>query len=338
MTSYCLPPRTLRTIDSRKTTSAWGLEEISWRISGSRLWNGGEEANDQQSAINTRPLTHASIPIENMQKYRQGTANPRNYTWALPQPQKAETHEQKQKRECVKANLCAEMVPYQHIARKQDPKYTTGQRSDTAKFKVNSYKIQLYDDKNTYENPQDGHTFSFFNPYDLLGLFMHFLGPSPANVQKDNYFLPLTAVYGRWCSMIAGNKAKGYAEDCEVDVIGVSQLPAVFQCTWQDMGSEPHPFFLGSSLSGYAKDDKLWEKEVKLARYKVLMKCPGMKTKFAENGYSFDLSPNIQAADEQDGQQTKGEKGNGTNAPKAQRVSRTLFGNCGETYPFAALM
>lgn len=34
-------------------------------------------------------------------------------------------------------------------------------------------------------------------PYDLLGLFLSLLGPAPDGANKNNFYLPLTAVYAR---------------------------------------------------------------------------------------------------------------------------------------------
>ncbi|KAN0085539.1 hypothetical protein V8E54_002006 [Elaphomyces granulatus] len=41
----------------------------------------------------------------------------------------------------------------------------------------------------------------YWSPYDLLGLFLSLMGP-PAAATKRNFFLPLTAMYARWCGQI----------------------------------------------------------------------------------------------------------------------------------------
>jgi hypothetical protein len=37
----------------------------------------------------------------------------------------------------------------------------------------------------------------YWSPYDLLGLFLSFMGPAPDRATKRNFYLPITAVYGR---------------------------------------------------------------------------------------------------------------------------------------------
>jgi hypothetical protein len=37
----------------------------------------------------------------------------------------------------------------------------------------------------------------YWSPYDLLGLFLSFMGPAPNSATKRNFYLPMTAVYGR---------------------------------------------------------------------------------------------------------------------------------------------
>jgi len=70
------------------------------------------------------------------------------------------------------------------------------------------------------------------------------MGPAPDGATKRNFYLPMTAVYGRWCRQIAGSLPSN----------GVCDIPYMFQCTWcipsGDSG-QPTRFFLGSSLAGY---------------------------------------------------------------------------------------
>ncbi|OGM48397.1 hypothetical protein ABOM_003405 [Aspergillus bombycis] len=45
---------------------------------------------------------------------------------------------------------------------------------------------------------------------DLLGLFLSSLGPAPMGATKRNFYLPVTAVYGQWCTkLLTGGDAKG---------------------------------------------------------------------------------------------------------------------------------
>src|SRR5207248_8819204 len=61
-----------------------------------------------------------------------------------------------------------------------------------------------------------------WSPYDLLGLFLSFMGPAPGGATKRNFYLPMTAVYGRWCRQIAGSYPRNT----------ICDSPFMFQCTW----------------------------------------------------------------------------------------------------------
>jgi len=62
----------------------------------------------------------------------------------------------------------------------------------------------------------------YWSPYDLLGLFLSFMSPAPDGATKRNFYLPITAIYGRWCRQIIGSCPRN----------GVCDLPFMFQCTW----------------------------------------------------------------------------------------------------------
>jgi hypothetical protein len=62
----------------------------------------------------------------------------------------------------------------------------------------------------------------YWSPYDLLGLFLSLMGSAPAGATKRNFYLPMTAVYGRWCRQIAGSLPHN----------GICDIPFMFQCTW----------------------------------------------------------------------------------------------------------
>jgi hypothetical protein len=47
----------------------------------------------------------------------------------------------------------------------------------------------------TYEAHYNGR--DYWSPYDLLGLFLPFIGPAPNGATERNFYLPMTAVYGR---------------------------------------------------------------------------------------------------------------------------------------------
>ena len=142
----------------------------------------------------------------------------------------------------------------------------------------------------------------YWSPYDLLGLFLSYIGPAPDHATKRNFFLPLTAVYGRWCRQIAGRRPGG----------GVGDLPYMFQCTWRT--GPPTWFFLGATLAGYEWTPKLtgtWKRVLSRARFALVDSLPLLQL-----GYNFDNSPEI-----------AWNEGHGTR-----------FGNCAETYPFADLL
>jgi hypothetical protein len=141
----------------------------------------------------------------------------------------------------------------------------------------------------------------YWSPYDLLGLFLSLMSPAPDHATKRNFYLPMTAVYGRWCRQIAGRYAGG-----------VGDLPYMFQCTWRT--GPPTWFFLGATLAGYEWEADLtgtWETVLGRARFALVDPLP-----LLQRGYNFDNSPMTE------------EYGGGS----------TKFGNCAETYPFADLL
>jgi hypothetical protein len=148
----------------------------------------------------------------------------------------------------------------------------------------------------------------YWSPFDLLGLFLSLMGPAPTGANKRSFYLPMTAVYGRWCRQIAGHcLIQGHPSG------GVGKLPTVFQCTWRESSGKPTQFFLGASLAGH-KSEPLetgtWRTALKHARFNLI--GPRLQLE----GYSFDDSPS-----------------------REQREDRgTRFGNCGETYPFLELL
>ncbi|GFF55843.1 hypothetical protein IFM51744_08740 [Aspergillus udagawae] len=89
---------------------------------------------------------------------------------------------------------------------------------------------------------------------DLLGLFMSTLGRAPATATKRNFYLPLTAVYGQWCSKLIRE--------------GRPSCPSVFQCSWTEDGE----FHLGASRGGFATDSGMgsWLAVLDRARYGII--------------------------------------------------------------------
>ncbi|KAK8106457.1 hypothetical protein PG999_009816 [Apiospora kogelbergensis] len=96
----------------------------------------------------------------------------------------------------------------------------------------------------------------YWNPHDLLGYFLNLLGPAPPAATKSNFFLPLTAVYARWCAKIAGRAPPVYGYPADPHP-GAGNWPFMYQCTWRDDPGRRDAdktakkwFFLGASLGG----------------------------------------------------------------------------------------
>jgi hypothetical protein len=148
----------------------------------------------------------------------------------------------------------------------------------------------------------------YWSSYDLLGLFLSFMGSAPNGATKRNFYLPMTAVYGRWCRQIAGSLPNN----------GICDLPFMFQCTWcipSGGSGQPTQFFLGSSLAGYDWRPELtgtWKLVLRRARFDLVDGGP-----LRQAGYDFDNSPVID---------------------QSAMANDTRFGNCAETYPFLDLL
>ncbi|KAF5603162.1 uncharacterized protein FSUBG_7385 [Fusarium subglutinans] len=170
---------------------------------------------------------------------------------------------------------------------------------------------------------------SYWNHYDLLGFILSLLKEDLDGAKKDNFFLPLTAVYGRWCAKIGGNgKTEKHPKPPTAEGItamadkprGVGAVPTVFQCTWMT-AQDGVCFALGSSLAGFEKAGEKWKERLRTYRFDLLYGWNNIHTltretkvegKKKEETWHFNNSPN---------RSVKGDAG-------------THFGNCGETYPF----
>ncbi|KAF5696588.1 hypothetical protein FGLOB1_13412 [Fusarium globosum] len=107
--------------------------------------------------------------------------------------------------------------PSQHIYRtiteewqailKEKEKLSDEDYDKISKFNVNlngTWKHTTPDSLRASSFALDGGVF-YWNHYDLLGLILSLLKEDLEGATKDNFFLPLTAVYGRWCAKIGGN-------------------------------------------------------------------------------------------------------------------------------------
>lgn len=133
------------------------------------------------------------------------------------------------------------LVPTQHIFRECNRKWrASADIAEESRFLAR--RDYVHDDKN-HGGPQ----VFYWTPYDLLGLFLSKLGPAQTgqNASKRNFYLPLTAVYGRWCMLIGGNWD---ITNREVRGPGVGDPSYFYNCTWHPGDGE---FFLGAVLAGY---------------------------------------------------------------------------------------
>lgn len=147
--------------------------------------------------------------------------------------------------------------------------------------------------------------------YDLIGLFLGLLGNAPLAADRNNFFLPLTAVYARWCTRLAGKLDNTASHQGETP--GKGEVPAMFQCTWRDrQDGKAKWFLLGASMAGdkFAKDNsgKDWKKTLQMQRFNMLVR---------------HLKPKLVGQDDFDKTEPD-KKANGTG---------NRWGNCAETYP-----
>ena len=86
------------------------------------------------------------------------------------------------------------------------------------------------------------------------------MGPAPVGATKRNFFLPMTAMFGRWCQQL------------------VHKSPLMSNCTWESENG-PAKFFLGASLTvsltGGSFDlfqpaDGTWKSVIRRVRYKLM--------------------------------------------------------------------
>lgn len=159
--------------------------------------------------------------------------------------------------------------PYQHIYRKP-----TGEPFPIeSKFVVNLDANWIHTTPRSPDLDTTRARVSYWNHYDLLGFILSLLEPKLQNAKKDNFFLPLTAVYGRWCAKIGGDrkapkppKPKSVAA-MVAEPPGVGAVPAVFQCTWV-VGKKGSIYFaLGSSIAGYN-----WSNENEVGKWRTKLR------------------------------------------------------------------
>jgi hypothetical protein len=152
-----------------------------------------------------------------------------------------------------------------------------------------------------YGNPDID--FRFWSPYDLLGQFLSLIAVASPSDELENYFIPLVAVYAKWCSSIAGTS--------NADARNHRRWPSCFQVTWrchESLGIKE--FRLGASLAGYDNSQREFVTQIKTERYNLL------PANLLPRGASLTSAPRWNAA-------------TGTGY---------TYGNCAETYPFKFLL
>lgn len=203
------------------------------------------------------------------------------------------------------------LTPDQHIYRRRNDGWVDG--GEGSKFDVRHHFV--------FNIRPGNRIFYYWSPYDLLGLFLSIIGTAPAGASKNTFFLPLTAVYGRWCGLIAGHRApRGRGEPA-----GVGSWPAMFQCTWRKRRDEDAVFSLGATLAGYAWEGPdlvgTWKRVLQTSRFNLIWDWQLLKDDTYEDGFrkvqhwDVDHSPAI-----------------------VYEGLDTKFGNCAETYPFIDLL
>ncbi|PHH92178.1 hypothetical protein CDD83_8564 [Cordyceps sp. RAO-2017] len=205
-------------------------------------------------------------------------------------------------------NQNPDLEPAQHIHRTATPGWT--HRTRASKFAVDvSWRHPA--------RPKDKSPQSYWSAADLLGLFLSAMGPAPEGATLKNFYLPLLALYGRWCHRIAGNRGV----DGEWQG-GAGDQPFVFQGTWN---LDSRTFGLGASLAGYIfepRDDVGdWDEVLMGARFDLVGNFHNIKDErptFAGVSFKWAAKKSISLVKDP--------------------INGTRFGNCGETYPFLSLL
>jgi hypothetical protein len=150
------------------------------------------------------------------------------------------------------------LQPSQHISRSVNPAWTATPQAQTrlSKFKVSKHFHW---------------GIPYWSPADLLGLFLAKTGPAPPAATKLSFFLPLTAMFGRWVKQLIGTNA------------------FMYNCTWRVSATGQAHFFLEASLTGYNVRVDLvgqWSRVIQKARYRLVA-----GEFLSLHGWSFSCSP-----------------------------------------------
>ncbi|KAK4152313.1 hypothetical protein C8A00DRAFT_35008 [Chaetomidium leptoderma] len=208
--------------------------------------------------------------------------------------------------------------PSQHIRRQVFEPRTWNDKKKRDPKTMSKFTVLAEDPKHYWSLYSEG-TRPYWNQYDLLGLFFSKMGPAPGGgsvANQRNFYLPLTAVCAKFCLWLGGvliPKMTGDDPKKKRKGAGVGAPPACFQCTWnQDTGR----FFLGASLAGFVDNTAevgIWEDRLRETRYRLLDSFYNFPGKWG--AYEEKRSP-----------------------ANVYENKKTLFGNCGETYPFLEMI
>ncbi|KAI0156930.1 hypothetical protein GGR57DRAFT_74784 [Xylariaceae sp. FL1272] len=209
-------------------------------------------------------------------------------------------------------------------------------RAATGSYATNDFSFEV--PRNLWQTPTPpGPTLSLFILFDFLGYFLATLVPSaPVGANKANFFLPLTAVYGRWCEKLASVGDLPYMFNCtwynKPDQYGLKhRAPAVSKNVWNKppttasnkdyvidiVEDAATHFMLGAATAGYiipgARSDKThpWLKEIWEKRKQYLNTIIGSMALDDEYGLYQKLG--------------------------LKRPGNATWGNCAETIPFVLM-
>lgn len=133
-----------------------------------------------------------------------------------------------------------ELQPDQPIARTLNPEWNPSNTSSSSKFLLREFV-------------HNG--IPYWSLVDIIGLFLSSIGVAPSGAGTRNFYLPLTAMYAKWCKTLSGPAA-----------------PTMFSCVWNEAGQDRGRFFLGASLRGYKHlpTTGAWPSVVQAARFSLI--------------------------------------------------------------------
>ncbi|KAL7905451.1 hypothetical protein GGI35DRAFT_460747 [Trichoderma velutinum] len=201
-----------------------------------------------------------------------------------------------------------------HIYRKLNPRF--GGKKQGKDPNVSNFLLETWTNK--YNGGPDGREIQldYWCIYDLIGLFFSLLGSAPVAANRNNFFLPLTAVYARWCTRLAGRLLNTASR--QGDEPGVGEVPTMFQCTWRDRddGTGKY-FFLGASMAGDSfpktPSGNDWKDTVQRWRFGMLL--AHQQTPMVLSIEFLRTEPDREAS-----------------------ATGNIWGNCAETFPFIHCM